>query len=260
MSRPPSSRLVGVPAAEFWESPSSWISRTALLQGATVPELLTHLGIPTRSDVDVKLMQQAPEVLSSLCGVQQSHLALARRIFKNLRRLGPVAPRFLLTRRGQPRYRFCPRCLADQRTSTFPVHWRFCAWRYCPLHGCLMEEECPRCRSPVCLPVSQLTAGPGQSGIHDLGYCMSCNFRLATTLPRDVNLARAAECPNVPPFDRLLLLNGRAVLSALFHGEVYVGSNDRRRSLSSLVQLERRGLLPRSDGRVKTLSPWVEYQ
>lgn len=52
---PPTTRMVRVPTPQFMEAPSSWLSRVALRQGASLRELLHHLNLPTSGDLDFKM-------------------------------------------------------------------------------------------------------------------------------------------------------------------------------------------------------------
>ncbi|WP_432246502.1 TniQ family protein [Mycolicibacterium sp. ELW1] len=47
----------------------------------------------------------------------------------------------------QPVSRFCPHCLSGTG-GRWKLSWRLRAAIACPIHGCLLAEVCPRCRSP----------------------------------------------------------------------------------------------------------------
>ena len=165
-----------------------------------------------------------------------SHLMLSR-----LRTVDPGGRRFLLREGQSSRYRFCPACLAEQRIKYFRLEWRFECWHWCPLHSCLLEAHCPHCNRPISLPVDMPRGGPEALGIATLEHCFTCGKRLTVGWKERVQLVHRLR---LQPLDRCLLSNGRAVLSALFHGKFRVGDDERNWPLKHLKMLYMKSLIP----------------
>lgn len=235
-------KLVGVPDTCCGESPASWLTRAALSQAVNVPNLKSHLGVPTRCDPDITVFGGAISKISRVSGLPASSFALAEHIFAGLRSLDPLGHNFLLWTEGRKaRYRYCPLCLEEPGCKFFPLHWRFKAWRWCPVHDCLLEDVCAHCSSPVILPDTMINAGPDKQGVATLQYCLQCANPLYSGLgkilhPVADNLLTSAE--------RVFLMNGRAVLAALLHRAVYSDQSDKRRPLTYLETMRKFGVLP----------------
>lgn len=230
-------QIVLAPEGRLFESPASWLSRVALSQGATLKELLRLLPV---NSLDLDLESTRPEFRAACTslGLDLSQLVVANRVFGNLHRARLDPHRFLLFEGKSPRYRFCPSCLAGPGMPMIPVHWRFTGWRVCPLHACLMREACAECGTRLALPSSMLDAGPDREGVAYLSMCLACGARLSRAPSQsiaDIGLHH---------WEMDLLRNGRAVLAALYYGEVLMAAEGHRHSVSHLAELERRGLLP----------------
>jgi len=232
--------LFGLPLDIQFESPTSWISRGALSQGASVREMLKYLGIEKEKDTDLAFLRAFPR-LWNRCGLSPDSFYVSRLLIESLERVDPQGERFLMrTDRGRPRYRVCPNCLAAQRTAFFPIHWRFDAWRYCPEHGCMMEDACWACESEIQMPCSLGIVGPQIGRCASLGQCAECaKFRSRGPV---VRLTAEPSVFTQHEFD--LLANGRAVLAALSQRRVvYPGCSNMR--LGGLHQIDRMGMLPK---------------
>lgn len=233
--------LVCVPAPEPFESPASWLSRLALSQAATVWAVLAHLKIDLRGDIDIQFAACDLDRVARLCGIPESSFSFMRYMFSQLQRIDARGEVYLLSHDTFARYRFCDRCLKEQRTPYFPLHWRFKAWRWCPLHTCLMRDHCPRCKAILVLPIDLLHAGRRRAGVAYLSSCAVCGARL-TNKPKAVRFEPARN--NLTVKEHLLLANGRALLAALYHNEFGISSKPERYPLRGLYQLERNGHLP----------------
>ncbi len=122
--------MVNAPEPEPFESPASWLSRMALMQGAHVKELLSYLNIDMQSDIDLQMATLDTSLLAKVCGLPESSFGFMKHMFSQLREIEGDGKTFLLQKDSLARYRFCPRCLGEQHTPHFPVHWRFKAWRW----------------------------------------------------------------------------------------------------------------------------------
>lgn len=159
---PASMRL---PAVQPLEAPASWLTRAAMSQGVDVKTLLTYLGIEqSNPDVDqVVLSEELPSIIR-LCGLHPGAFCAARRIFGATHTLGKARARLLLTSAsGEPRYRFCPSCLSEERPAFVGIHCRFTCWRLCPVHQCLLEDACHQCGAELKLPASLVRERPSKS-------------------------------------------------------------------------------------------------
>jgi len=234
-------RLAGVPLVLPFESVSSWLGRLALSQGVSLAELSKYLDIDTKCDVDMRLRRQKARELLDICGQDKRSFDLPLAIFSALRSLVRDGGRFLNVERGRARYRFCPCCLSAQPTPYFPLHWRFVAWRWCPVHDCLLENACPHCSAPLIGPADQLNAGRDRKGVGLMSYCMSCSRKLSVVEPCYIGTGPQSA---LTEWERVLLRNGRAVLAALYTREVQVTCQGDRTGVRRLKKLDRLGLLP----------------
>lgn len=207
--------IFGVCAPAFDEAPSSWLSRAAASQALTPRELCKWLGLPPRRDVDSSFCIQQTRQIAVRCGLRPSAFDFACRMLRvgsTLRMKRAV----LWSDRGRPRYRFCPRCLLDQSTPYFPVHWRFDPWRLCFRHQCLMEEECWKCQAPIHLPVHMLRAAGG-TGVTFMSQCSGCSELLWRVAPIYVD---RLPLTMLSPLGAAQLANGCAFVSAVAHGHM----------------------------------------
>lgn len=207
--------LFGVCApASFDEAPSSWASRAAASQGLTPDQLCRRLGMPRRRDLDVNFSFQDTRQIAVLCGLQPNVFDFACRMVRTGSALRMAKP-LLWSEGTRPRYRFCSKCLQDQHTPYFPVHWRFDAWRLCFTHRCLMEEDCWNCHAPVILPRKMAEGGVGGAGITFMSQCFHCSELLWRVDPIYVDgLPRSS----LSPLQAAQLANGCALVSAVAHG------------------------------------------
>lgn len=172
--------LIGIPEPIGFESPASWLARAALSQGVSPRELLAHFGFHRRSDPDLFMTEKVAHRISIACQISPEKFCFAIHMFKNLQSIDPAGEIFLMGTKRVAEYRYCPVCLHFLRTKHFMVHWRFRAWRYCPLHHCMMEEGCSHCGASVQLPVDLINAGPEKKGVAYLDRCRVCEHKLTS--------------------------------------------------------------------------------
>ncbi|WP_182284425.1 TniQ family protein [Comamonas testosteroni] len=235
-------RLVGIPPIHGYESPASWLTRAALSQGVEVKELMTYVGLPVKRDPDLTLAGNALWNVANLTGQAVSSFGFAEHMFSGVRSIDPTGEDFLLwTKNGMPRYRYCSSCLHEPGCKHFPLHWRFKAWRWCPIHDCLLGESCPHCRCDLQLPGDMLNAGLKREGVAHLGHCLQCAERLDTgwdSTPHPLKEGLVAG------WEKAVLENGRALLAAIFHRHFFITGNAKRHSLDSLTRFKKMGVLP----------------
>lgn len=231
--------IVGLPPVLPLEAPSSWVTRAALSQGASVDDFLDFLGFSSGPDFDVSFLSGNLRERVERCGLPKGTFVVARNLVLAALRVDRNGRRFLL--RSKPkrsRFRFCPRCISESPTAYLPVHCRFAPWRFCPEHDCLLEDACWSCLAPLDLPASLATCGPQHGIAAYLSQCIQCGKGLgkiqAVGVREDSTLLDHAELT--------LLQNGRATLAALSRGSMVLW-NGRKAPLSSLSVWERMGML-----------------
>lgn len=233
--------LVCAPVPEPFESPASWLSRLALSQAATVWAVLAHLKIDLEGDIDIEFAACDLDRVARLRGIPVSNFSFMRHMFLQLQRIDASGRVYLLSHDTFARYRFCEKCLLEQRTPHFPLHWRFKAWRWCPLHNSLLRDHCPSCKAILVLPMDLLHAGRWRKGVAYISSCAVCGAKL-TSKPKSMRFEHSRN--NLTSTEHLLLANGRALLAALYHGEFTVSSAPERYPLRALHQIEKNGHLP----------------
>lgn len=234
-------KLVGVPGIQPFESPASWMARAALSQGINIKEFKKFIGMHRKADPDISFTQKYTRHVASVTGVNYKEFSFIQHMLTGLRQIDRHGTVFLLGSAQAAQYRFCSVCLAKDRTKTFPLHWRFKCWRWCPLHDCLMMERCPHCKSLVYLPQDMFMGGPKKAGVASLDRCLSCGKRLNagwTTIINSLDLSL------VPPWEQSLMDNGRAVLAAIYYRRVELYGEQGAFSFSSLKRIQKNGLLP----------------
>ncbi|MBI5924671.1 MAG: TniQ family protein [Aquabacterium sp.] len=247
-NRPPTQKMVRVPSPQFMEAPSSWLSRIALMQGASLRELLYHLSLPTSGDLDFKMAKLGMAHLQSKLGDTIAAMAAPLHVLQNLRRIDPHGDQLILNAQGIGQFSYCTLCLREQHTPYIPIHWRISTWRYCPLHMCLMETGCPHCGARSALPVSLLHAGPKGNGVAFLRNCTRCDKPL---WDRKVLYLKEHGRWFISEFERYQFKNGRAALATLYSGKFFIQDSKFNHGLKGLLNFHRRGLLPSS-------RPWMQ--
>lgn len=209
--------LVGLPHAQPFESPSSWITRAALTQGVAPRELLLFMGFTAdqvrSTDPDLLLTSKAGLAALKQAG-PVARMVVAERVFTTLLTIDPDAKALLREGKTQARFRFCPMCLREQRQPHLEVHCRFSPWRFCPLHYCLMEDFCAHCSMPLVLPFDMVRAGKSGSSIASLADCQRCGGKLDRVQPVSLNQME------LDPYERLRVQNGRSFLAGLYYNKV----------------------------------------
>lgn len=230
--------LVGVQPPEFLESPSSWLTRMALLQGVSLAEMAAFLGLEINGDFDLGFVQVRRTELGVRCGIDSRHFLLMQTMFERLRRIDESGQTYLLSQDGRPQYRYCPDCMSEQLNDYFPIHWRFKAWRLCPVHNKLLYERCPYCDGLIVLPNDLVSGGSRRRGIKQMSRCFLCGKSLYRRRP-----ALRFDTPRnrLTAEERWLCANGRSLLAALYTGHFWIDDYMTTRKLKSLNLLEKAG-------------------
>jgi hypothetical protein len=205
--------LLGVPKPFEFEAVSAWLPRLALSQGSALSDVTEYLGIDLGRDIDRKVIGEKLSHVRKVCSLPESAFAIAEQIMQSLDLIKPAGDHFM-ARRGYtwPRFRFCVCCLSQMSTPHFPIHWRFIAWRRCPLHDCLLEDACAHCGAPIVLPTCIQQSVAGRAGYAGLDRCLSCTKRLSSAAPC---LLQVGAVRLVNQWEDQQLANGRALLAAL---------------------------------------------
>lgn len=233
--------LYGVPSPTELESPASWLTRAALSQGASPQEFCKFLGINYRRNLDLCFTREVIRNVSAKCGLNPRAFDFGRHMFTGLMSFDRKGDRFLLFGKTGARYRYCPVCLKEQTIKHFPVHWRFKAWRYCPLHDCLMEDRCRSCGMHVELPAHLMDGGPEQSGVAFLHQCAACASPLSKYWLKVTGILNKGV---LDWGERVALNHGRAVLAAVYQRCLYYSGIKQKYRMKALVGLAKSGVIP----------------
>ena len=235
-------QLLGVPTPFEFEAVSGWLPRLALSQGTALPDVANFLGIDLGMDVDRAVVGRKLRHVRKVCALPDSAFAIAEKIMHSLDLIAPAGDQFMARRGGRsPRFRFCVACLLEMATPHFPIHWRFVAWRRCPLHDCLLEDACPHCAAPVVFPTCIESSASGRAGYAGLDRCLSCAKRLTTATPCALQVGAVRL---VDRREDQHLANGRALLAALVHRSFRIEGRDGTFRLRSLADLRAKQAIP----------------
>jgi hypothetical protein len=244
--------LWGLPAVLPFESPASWLSRAAQSVGVGIEEFVDYVGLDITGDLDVQFLSDDFWRLARRFGLSSTAFWEARRVMVSVRMLGRGGHRLLMTSDGRARYRICLRCCATQGTPHFGLQCRFDAWRCCPMHRCMMEDQCWHCGATVVLPFSPGIDGDCRVGCTSLAQCRTCGARWRRGPVADISSADSL----FNEVELVLLSNGASLLAALFQRRVDMPGN-RTYPLNGLRDLQMMGLLARA-GYGPTAALWRE--
>lgn len=243
-------RLFGVPNPFEFEALSAWLPRLALSQGSELSKVAQFLGIGQWRDIDRQIVGSKLSHVRQVCSLSGSAFAISERIMQSLDLIKPAGDQFMARRgNGRPRFRFCVCCLAEMRTPHFPIHWRFIAWRRCPLHDCMLEDACRHCGAPVVLPTCIQQSASGRAGFAGLDRCLNCAKHLCSASPCSLQVGGIRL---VNQWEDQKLANGRALLAALVKRSYKVEGRDVTFRLGSLVDVINKRAFPE---RFDWLSP-----
>ena len=232
--------LWGLPPVLPFEAPGSWLSRASQSQGVCASVFVIHLGMRPRLDSDFFFLSRRFPSIAKACGLAPGAFAEARQVMASIRKLDIKGDGLLFRSGRRARYRYCPRCFLKQRTPHFHLQSRLEAWRSCPEHGCMMEDACWRCSTPIELPFSPGIDGSHMTHCHSLGQCISCGANLRDAPVVDLN--ETVGC--LSEWERLVLYNGQVLPAALFQRRVFV-ADGLPRPFAHVTRLLKQGMLAR---------------
>lgn len=227
--------LVNVPPPCIDEACSSWLSRFAASQGADLATALAYLGIEPQGDIDASMVGSALQSVRCICALPQDAFAWHERVMSHLPYIGRLKEGLLVADRlKRPLALFCRRCLGEMRTPYFPIHWRFAVWQWCPIHDQPMEIACLHCgkRPNTLIDIEKTRAG--KRGVAYFNRCLSCGNSLISPLDQSAGSRRLAD---LRPEQQRQIANGRALLSALYHGSFRVHGQPLRLPVSAMDEV-----------------------
>lgn len=179
-----------VPTPFVLEAVSSWLSRLALSQGCSMRELLHFLDLRRDVDLDLVLRGEALEELRRRCSLPFDAFGFAELVMDGFHYAKLNTSRLLTDQHEGPRFRYCPACIGRQGRAqgVMWIYWRFRDWRYCPVHLCLMEERCFRCRAQVRFPRDMASSQAGLDGYASQQRCQDCSADLSAAQAVRVHL------------------------------------------------------------------------
>ncbi len=255
--------LVNVPMPAIDEAASSWLTRFAMSQGTDLKTAAQFIGAPYEGDVDIVMVGPVLRSVIRRCGLPIEALAWHERIMLNLRELEYFGNLLLTTSAKKPLVRFCKHCLHEMRDPYFPVHWRFSPWQWCPIHDCLMEEACQSCYARPASLVDVFETSAGRKGYVKFNRCLKCGAKL--NLPVGLQ-AKSRRFDNLLQEQQRKVSNGRALLSALYHGHFHIINKKNMVPLAALGEMISRddfifSMRPSQPSAKKRFTPkWVPPQ
>ncbi|MFP6560003.1 TniQ family protein [Paraburkholderia sp. B3] len=196
------------------------------MHAVTYHELLGYLGIPRRRDPDVQLPIDHLCRIGSNTRVAEKRLRSLGSVFKSVRDFPRVKTLLNFDIHGEPSYRVCALCLADDEVPYLRIQWRFKDWKYCPVHRNALMERCPECG--VSIISTKVSLGHSPNGdLLDISHCYLCGHSRAHS---------GAACPCATIDDRELAVQNFLV-SAVLHGHFFIEGFAKRFDLDFLLWL-----------------------
>ncbi len=228
-------RLYGVPAPLFCESPTSWVQRICQQYDLTYRKFLACIQRSTTNDIDLALRPESYAALAKVCGLNPAafdlmRLSLGRCVWiRGLRELLGFREAVL------PHYRFCCLCWRADATPYLRVEWRFARWAICPVHRLPMNERCPVCDES--LQMQRAVLGGAGRVVESMAHCYCCGCDM-----RKLDAPKIAE--DAAAATDAVIRTQRAIVSAVAHGYFFMdGLGERPLPLRKLPVWLRYGVL-----------------
>lgn len=177
------SALYNVPPPLPRESICSWLSRTSLSQGVSITAMLEFLEIKLHFDFDFRFWRLDIDSIAKKVNLLASDFRNQRTISRSLRMYDFCAKFYVMRYGRKRRSRFCPLCLQEDEIPYFRMEWRLKLCVSCPIHKCLLEDDCNHCRSPIILPVNLFAKASDERPLESLANCPSCGTQLSKVSP-----------------------------------------------------------------------------
>ena len=197
------------------ESICSWISRISLSQGVSITAMLEFLEVKLHIDFDFRFWRLDIESISKKTGLSISDFKNQRTFSKSLRLYTYYSNYYVMRYERRRRSRFCPLCLQEDEIPYFRMEWRLKLCVSCPIHDCLLEEDCHRCKNPIILPVNLFSKVSDTKPLESLANCTSCGVELTKVSPASFKgiLYEAMDLKS-----RKFIKNGGTLIPILYKG------------------------------------------
>lgn len=177
------SALCNVPRPFANESICSWLTRLSLSQGVSLWVMMGYLELKLHIDFDFRFWRLDIESISKKTGLSISDFKNQKIFSKSLRLYDYYASHYVMHYKRRRRFRFCPLCLQEDEIPYFRIEWRLKLCVSCPIHECLLEDHCHRCRNPITLPVNLFSKVSDTKPVESLANCQSCGAQLTKVNP-----------------------------------------------------------------------------
>ena len=177
------SALCNVPRPFPNESICSWLTRLSLSQGVSLWVMMGYLELKLHIDFDFRFWRLDIGSISKKTGLSIDDFKTQRTFSRSLRLYDCSSLNYVMHYKRKRRFRFCPLCLQEDEIPYFRMEWRLKLCVSCPIHECLLEEDCHRCRSPITLPVNLFSKVSDTKPVESLANCQSCGAQLTKVNP-----------------------------------------------------------------------------
>lgn len=177
------SALCNVPPPLPRESVSSWLTRLCLSQGTSIEAMVKFLELKIHYDFDFRFWRRYAESISKKTGLSILNFKRQWTFSKSLRLYDCDSKYYLMRYKRRRRSRFCPLCLQEDEIPYFRMEWRLKLCVSCPIHECLLEEDCHSCRRPITLPINLIVKVSDKRPLESLANCPSCGVQLTKVSP-----------------------------------------------------------------------------
>lgn len=227
------------------ESVQSWLVRYCLNTGMEPIEVFNYLQVTRAECADGYFTQSTKNQMEQVLGYECKNFELNVIVSRNIHS-SDVARRLIqkLTTNQGVRFRFCPKCLAQDRVPYFRIDWSFEFVRYCFDHNCLYEAGCPRCQGELYLPFAPFRTSKKRSAVGSLMECYLCGNLLFDCEPIGI-FNSVEECP-LKPAEQVHLQAGMATMACMVYGYGLESYSGKKISMSSVGELISEGAVPNS--------------
>lgn len=226
--------LLVVPEPYPDETTASWIQRLCQMHQCSFHALFHAFGIRPPRDPDLQLR---PASLARLAYKTSSSIHQVRRlgrVFSVARKYRCVMSELNFDLAGRPKYRFCPKCLSEDKDPYWRIAWRFKIWEICPTHHLEMQEQCPHCESFIKPYRSSIGVDIETDTYRSLLHCVECHMTLTSgtmdPLRIDEKMYKKLEVQ-------------RAFVSAAICGYYQIEGYDKHLPLEFLIFLKNRNVI-----------------
>jgi RNase P subunit RPR2 len=213
------SALSNVPPPLPRESISSWLSRLCLSQGTSIEAMLEFLELKRHFDFDFRFWRFDIDLIAKKTNLLASDFRSQLAISISLRSFDFYAKYYVIRFKRNRRSRFCPLCLQEDEIPYFRMEWRLKLCVSCPIHECLLEEDCHHCQSPITLPVNLFARASNKRPLESLANCKSCGAHLSNVSPA---FFKGAIYEAMDKKSKHFIEAGELVVAAFYKGDTWI--------------------------------------